>query len=104
MDAYSKDLRLHVFCDCDAGMTTRLVATKYGVSESWVRRLKQRRRENGETLARRPGSCRPARWLAHADRLQQLVHARPDITLPELRDELNGAFIRRLRTTFRCLV
>jgi transposase len=104
MEAYSKDLRERILRDCDAGGTTRVVATKYDVSESWVRRLKQRRRETGETLPRRPGSRRPARWLQYADRLQELVAARPDITLRELRDEIGGALsIQTLSRALRAL-
>lgn len=109
MEAYSKDLRERVLRDCDAGLTTRVVATKYDVSESWVRRLKQRRRETGETLPRRAGSPRPARWLQYVDRLQELVRAQPDITLAELRDAIDGALsiqtlsraLRALRWTFK---
>src|SRR5438309_525675 len=74
MRAYSADLRERVLADCDAGLKTRAVARKYTVSESWVRRLKQVRRESGRTTptvqrrgwsARRggprrghPGGCR----------------------------------------------
>ena len=88
MKSYSMDLRERILRDCDAGMGTREVATKYTVSESWVRRLKQRRRETGEVAPRRAGSRRPLKWLAHADRLQQLVAERPDATLQELREQL----------------
>ena len=54
MDSYSMDLRKRVLADCDAGRSTRQVAMKYRVSESWVRRLKQRRRESGEIAPRSP--------------------------------------------------
>ena len=47
MKPYSADLRERIFKDCDGGMKTRAVARKYAVSESWVRRLKQVRRETG---------------------------------------------------------
>jgi transposase len=89
MDAYSQDLRLRILEDCDGGMTTRVVATKYRVSESWVRRLKQRRRETGETT---PRSSRPKtakKTLAeHAELLRQLVRENADATLDELRARL----------------
>ncbi len=45
MKAYSLDLRERVLENCDAGLETRQVAVKYRVSESWIRRLKQRRSE-----------------------------------------------------------
>ena len=47
MRAYSMDLRERALLDSDAGMTAADVAAKYRVSGSWVRLLKQRRRETG---------------------------------------------------------
>jgi transposase len=88
MKAYSMDLRERIFQDCDAGMEVRQVAVKYRVSESWIRRLRQRRRENGETAPRRSGSRREPKWLPHAERLRQLVEQTPDATLEELRQAL----------------
>jgi transposase len=38
---YSKEFRREVLSACDAGGGTREVATRFGVSESWVRRIKQ---------------------------------------------------------------
>jgi len=81
-------MRKRVLKDCDAGMGTRAVALKYQVSESWVRRLKQRRRERGEIAARPPGSRRAPKWLSHADRIKELVENRPDATLAELQKAL----------------
>ena len=88
MQAYSVDLRKRVLEDCEGGGSTREVALKYRVSESWVRRLKQRHRENGEVAPRRAGNKRPPRWLAHAEQLQQLVEQQPDATLRELGERL----------------
>ncbi len=48
MRAYSIDLRERALLDSDAGMKAADVAAKYRVSGSWVRLLKQRRRETGE--------------------------------------------------------
>src|SRR5690349_4862079 len=90
MRPYSMDLRERVLQDCDAGLGTRVVATKFRVSESWVRRLKQRRRESGQVGPRRRGP-QPTKWGAHAERLSALVAERPDATLRELRDRLGGA-------------
>jgi len=91
MHAYSSDLRQRVLADRDRGLTTRVVATTYAVSESRVRRLKQRRRDTGETAPRVPGPRRPPRLEAHRDRLRELVAAQPDATLRELRDQLGVA-------------
>ncbi len=89
MDAYSGDLRSRILEDCDAGMTTRVAATKYRVSESWLRRLKQRRRETGETTPRssRPKSAKKV-LAEHSELLRRLVAKTPDATLEELRAEL----------------
>jgi transposase len=88
MRPYSIDLRQRVLADCDAGLGTRAVADKYTVSESWVRRLKQRRREDGSIAPRTatPGP-RPA-LAAHADRLRALVREAPGLSAGEYRDRL----------------
>jgi transposase len=85
MRAYSADLRQRVLADCDGGMGTRAVARKYTVSESWVRRLKQTRRETGRVTpaAQRRGPV-PG-WVAHADRIRAAVREAPDATLDEYR-------------------
>jgi transposase len=88
--AYSLDLRTRVLAACDCGLTTRAAATKYSVSESWVRRLKQRRRDTGEVAPRRPRP-RPPTLAPHLDRLRELVAAHPDATLKELRSLLGVA-------------
>src|SRR3954452_9791232 len=75
MHPYSVDLRRRVLADCDAGVGTRAVAAKYTVSPSWVRKLKQRRRETG-SIDPRTATPGPAPALApHADRLRELVRA-----------------------------
>jgi transposase len=96
------DLRERILKDCDAGMGTRAVATKYSVSESWVRRLKQRRRETGETAPRATGSKKPPGWVAFADELRNLVERQPDATLEELRQQLGNRC--STRTLARALV
>ena len=52
MRASSMDLRERALLDNDAGMTAADVAAKDRVSGSWVRLLKQRRRETGEVAPR----------------------------------------------------
>jgi transposase len=87
MKAYSVDLRKRVLADCDAGMEVRQVGVKYNVSESWIRRLRQRRRENDEIAPRIRRSREPG-WIAIKDQLIRLVTAKPDATLAELKQEL----------------
>ena len=109
MKAYSSDLRERVLLDCDGGMETRQAAVKHRVSESWIRRLKQRRRDTGETAPRPCRNRRVAKWLAHAQRLQELVRRQPDATLGELAIALGGELspqtisraLQALRLTFK---
>lgn len=109
MKAYSMDLRKRVLADCDAGLEVRQVAVKYRVSESWIRRLKQRRRETGETAPRRSGHAAEPKWLAHRERLESLVREQPDLTLSELRERLGieisvptlSRALRALQWTFK---
>jgi transposase len=108
MKSYSVDLRERILADCDGGMEIRQVAVKYRVSESWIRRLRQRRRENGE-VAPRTRSNPPARWLAYATEIERFLAQRPDATLVELKTELQLPFsvqtlcraLQTLRLTFK---
>jgi transposase len=85
-------------------MGTMAVAIKHHVSDSWVRRLKQRRRETGEIAARPPKKKTPPGWHAYADRLRSLVEKRPDITLRELRETLGvEVSLQTLSTALRTL-
>ena len=100
MRAYSMDLRQRVLADCDEGMVPAAVAAKYRVSESWVRRLKQRRRATGET-APRPSGRRPTTWGPHAEAIRAAVHDHPDATLRELKEQLGLAM--SLATLWRAI-
>ena len=84
------DLRERVLADCDQGMGPKAVAAKYRVSESWVRRLKQRRAATGETTPR-PSGRRPSSWKPHAERIREAVRDAPDQTLQELKTRLESA-------------
>jgi transposase len=85
MRAYSADLRERVLADCDGGLGTRAVAARYRVSESWVRRLKQVRRESGRTTPATQRRGPTPGWVAHADAIRAAVAADPDATLVEYR-------------------
>ena len=87
MKPYSKEFRGEVLAACDRGRTTREVATYFDVSESWVRRVKQERREQNKVapcLTRH----RPPRWVPLSDRIRELIRHQPDLTLRELKAEL----------------
>lgn len=83
MGVYSKEFRREVLAACDTGEGTRSVALRFKVSESWVRRVKQERREQGKLA---PLSTRRRRktWEPHAAWLLAKLDERPDIYLREL--------------------
>jgi transposase len=63
------------------------MTTYFDVSESWVRRIRQERRELNKTaplLQRR----RVPRWAAFADQIKVLIQRKPDMTLEDLKREL----------------
>lgn len=80
---YSKERRREVLAECDAGKGTREVALLFNVSESWVRRVKQERREQGKTAPKLTRNRTPD-WATHADWLREKVTQKPDATLLEL--------------------
>jgi transposase len=94
------DLRERVLADSDEGMGATAVAAEYRVSESWVRRLKQRRDATGET-APRPSGRRPTTWAPHAEAIRAAVGDDPDATLVELKQRLGLAL--SLSTLWRAI-
>ena len=88
MRAYSMDLRERALLDSDAGMKAADVAAKYRVSGSWVRLLKQRRRETGEVAPRVQRHGRRCMLEPHLHTLADLIAAHPDRTLAELKEAL----------------
>lgn len=87
MKPYSKEFRGEVLAACDKGWSTREVATYFNVSESWVRRVEQERREMNKVapcLTRR----RTPLWAPLADRICELIRQQPDLPLRELKTEL----------------
>lgn len=97
MKAYSLDLRQRVLSASDAGRSTREVARLFDVSEPWVRRLKQRRRE-GQGIAPKPcGGDRTSKFTGHdLDRVRGMLGQKPDTTLEQLRERC------RLELGIRC--
>jgi transposase len=84
--AYAQDLRDRVLAAYDRGMATKQIASLFQVSSSWARRVKQRRREFGETRPRAMGGA--TIFKIDLNRLAELVHLQPDATGPELRQRL----------------
>jgi transposase len=90
MKPYSMDLRERVVAACDAREGTReQIAKRFGVSDRWIRKLLQRRRETDSLapLPRNPGRKR-ALNDRQMQRLGRLIKKRPDATLKELRKSL----------------
>ncbi len=84
---YSKEFRGEVLAACDANEETRAIALRFNVSESWVRRIKQQRRETGQVAPKTTRQRQP-KWHAWADWLLAKLATRPDIYLRELQAEL----------------
>lgn len=83
MEAYSKEFRRDVLAACDAGGGTRKVALQFDVSESWVRRIKQERREQGK-IAPKTTRNRRKSWEPYVGWLLTQLDEQPDIYLREL--------------------
>lgn len=98
MQAYSKEMRRDVMTACDAGEGTRAVALRFGCSESWVRRVKQKRREKGK-IAPATTRRRVPRWAVHREQMEQIIAQKPDITLQELKGELGTELSRQTLCT-----
>jgi hypothetical protein len=97
MEAYSKEFRRDVLCACDAGGGTREVALRFNVLESWVRRIKQERREQ-DKLA--PSTTRRRRkvWnLMPSGSWRSSTPSQLDIYLRELVVAHVTSSVRRLR-------
>jgi transposase len=84
---YSKEFRREVLAACDANEETRAIALRFNVSESWVRRIKQQRRETGQVAPKTTRQRQP-KWHVWADWLLAKLATRPDIYLRELQAEL----------------
>lgn len=89
MQPYSKEFRRDVLAACDAGEGTRVVASRFGVSESWVRRIKQERRESGKVAAKTTRDRKHV-WEAWTDWLIARLDQQPDIYLREIQADLKS--------------
>jgi len=113
MEAYSIDLRKRVLAACDSGTRTKAVAQQFSVSPAWVRRLKQRRRDDGTITPRPIPGGKPKLDETQRAKLNEFVQQKPDATLMELQqriaDELQvhisiGALwetLRRMNLSFK---
>lgn len=84
--AYSIDFRFAVARAHDECGSSAEVAELFGCSESWVRRLVQRRRERGTLEPRTTARHDPQRIYDDLDEaaIRQLIKDKPDATLAEV--------------------
>ncbi len=78
---YSQDLRDRVLAAYDDGLKSKQIADLFNVSPAWVCRVKQSRREHGETSPRSMGGVTIIK--IDMDRLAALVRKKPDAALLE---------------------
>jgi transposase len=87
------DLRERVVRAVEAGASRRATAAKFEVSPSFVIKLMQRWRRRGMVQPERIGGRKRAKLAAHAERVQGVLAAEPDLTIAELRGRLAAAGI-----------
>ena len=59
MEPYSSEFRGEVLAACDANEGTHAIAVRFKVSDSWVRRIKQQRREMGQVAPKKAAPRKP---------------------------------------------
>jgi transposase len=69
------------------GLSTRRIATRFQISESWARRVKQEHREQGKTDNQMTRPRQP-KWASLVPQIKQTLAYQPDLTLKELKAEL----------------
>jgi transposase len=84
----SMDLRERIVRAVAGGSSIRAAARRFEVSASAAIKLMRRVRETGSAAPAQVGGHRRSALTGHADDLAELVEATPDITLVELRAEL----------------
>ena len=88
MRPYPLAKRLAVLAACDAGAGTREVASQHTCSESWVRRVKQWRRQPWKGIRFTRRRRRAPLWTPYADQIEALKSEGPELTLLELKSAL----------------
>ena len=87
--ALGQDLRDRVLAD--AGRPARAVAARFGVSASYVVKVRQRLRDQGDAAARPQRNRVPPRLAPHHGAIRAEVARRPGATVAELRAWLAAA-------------
>jgi transposase len=88
MKPYSRDLREHVLEALEQDSSSLRVAGRFGVSGSFVRKLRLKMRR-GQSIEPQHGGGREQIVVdEHADAVREIVREKPDATLNEMRREL----------------
>ena len=87
MVPYDAAFRSEVLAACDTTEERRAIALRFHVSDSWLRRIQQQRRETGQ-IAPKKAAPRLPKWHAWSAWLVAKITAQPDIYLRELQAEL----------------
>jgi transposase len=87
MEPYDAAFRGEVLAACDTNEERRAIALRFHVSDSWLRRIQQQRRETGQ-IAPKQAAPRQPKWHAWSDWLVAKITAQPDIYLRELQADL----------------
>jgi transposase len=108
---FSGDLRERIVGAVQAGRSCHEVARIFGVSASCVIKLMQRFSALGHCRPEKFGGYKRPILDEHEGTVRALIHARPDLTISELWQELTGAgikvgrssvgrFVERLKLTY----
>jgi len=92
--AYSQDLRIRLVRYVEGGVSARSGAKVFGVSESSAIKWMQRWRRDKSVAPNPVRGHRRALLEGHADWLLELIDAKPDLTLEEVRTELKKRGVR----------
>lgn len=85
----SIDLRQRVIAAIDGGLSCRRAAERFGVSAASAIRWRERQRKAGDFSPRQQGGDRRSQRVeAQAQLILNMVAAKPDITLAELREKV----------------
>ena len=79
--------RKEVLALYEEGLSTRQIATRFQISESWARRVKQEHREQGKTNNATTRKREP-KWAPLVPQIKQALAEQPDLTLKELKAKL----------------
>ena len=88
MKPIPNEMRKRILDDCNNGMNEVAAAEKWGVSPSFITKLKRHVRETG-AIDPKNGKTGPKRKLESCrELLQQIVDQTPDATLEKIREQL----------------